>query len=91
MNEEILSCVAAIKEQASQLGIDLTQMATCGVSAGGTLAMNYAYKNADISAIPVKFVFQLAGHASFEPSDWVAEIDRPYNHRCGFCNHDDRD
>lgn len=58
MNEEILSCVAAIKEQASQLGIDLTQMATCGVSAGGTLAMNYAYKNADISAIPVKFVFQ---------------------------------
>lgn len=70
MNEEILSCVAAIKEQASQLGIDLTQMATCGVSAGGTLAMNYAYKNADISAIPVKFVFQLAGPASFEPSDW---------------------
>lgn len=45
-------------------------MATCGVSAGGTLAMNYAYKNADISAIPVKFVFQLAGPASFEPSDW---------------------
>ena len=39
-------------------------------SAGGTLAMNYAYKNADISAIPVKFVFQLAGPASFEPSDW---------------------
>lgn len=70
MNEEILSCVAAIKEQASQLGIDLTQMATCGVSAGGTLAMNYAYKNADISAIPVKFVFQLAAPASFEPSDW---------------------
>ena len=65
MNEEILSCVAAIKEQASQLGIDLTQMATCGVSAGGTLAMNYAYKNADISAIPVKFVFQLAGPAFF--------------------------
>ena len=31
-------------------------MATCGVSAGGTLAMNYAYKNADISAIPVKSV-----------------------------------
>lgn len=57
MNEEILSCVAAIKEQASQLGIDLTQMATCGVSAGGTLAMNYAYKNADISAIPVSLSF----------------------------------
>lgn len=70
MNEEILNCVAAIKGLAQTLGITFNGMAVCGVSAGGTLAMNYAYKCANTSAVPVKFVFQLAGPADFEPSDW---------------------
>lgn len=70
MNEEIINCVTAIKGHAQTLGITFDGMAVCGVSAGGTLAMNYAYKRADTSAIPVKFVFQLAGPADFEPGDW---------------------
>lgn len=70
MNEEIISCVAAIKDHAQTLGITFDDMAVCGVSAGGTLAMNYAYQCANISAIPVKFVFQLSGPADFEPGDW---------------------
>lgn len=70
MNEEIINCVTAIKGHAQTLGITFDGMAVCGVSAGGTLAMNYAYKCADTSAIPVKFVFQLAGPADFEPGDW---------------------
>lgn len=70
MNGEINSCVAAIAQKCSELGYNVTEMATCGVSAGGTLAMNYAYTCAETSAIPVRFVFQLAGPASFEPEHW---------------------
>lgn len=70
MNNEIGSCVIAIKKYCKMLGFTLDGMAICGVSAGGTLAMNYAYKCSDTSVIPVKFVFQLAGPADFEPSDW---------------------
>lgn len=70
MNEEVGSCVWAIREDCLSRGYALDSMAVCGVSAGGTLAMNYAYKCADTSAIPVRFVFQLAGPADFEPTDW---------------------
>ena len=71
MNDEIGGCVLAVKEKCSELGISLEGMATCGVSAGGTLAMNYAYTAAERSSVPVKFVFQLAGPTDFEPSDWT--------------------
>lgn len=71
MNEQIKSCVSAIAEKCAELGYNLSGMATCGVSAGGTLAMNYAYKCAESSAVPVKFVFQLAGPSDFEPTDWA--------------------
>ncbi|MDD6154797.1 MAG: alpha/beta hydrolase [Eubacteriales bacterium] len=70
MNTEIRECVIAIKARCKELGYTLDGMAVCGVSAGGTLAMNYAYTSADMSAVPVKFVFQLAGPAEFEPGDW---------------------
>ena len=43
-------------------------MASSGVSAGGTLAMNLAYNGN--SVIPIKFVFQLAAPTYFEPSEW---------------------
>ena len=70
MNTEIKECVNAINEKCKELGYTLDGMATCGVSAGGTLAMNYAYTCAETSVVPVKFVFQLAAPADFEPSDW---------------------
>ncbi len=70
MNAEVGSCVRAIREECLARGIDLDGMAVCGVSAGGTLAMNYAYTCAGTSAVPVRFVFQLAAPADFEPSDW---------------------
>ena len=68
MNSEIESAVKAIKEQAEALGYRIAGMAPCGVSAGGTLAMNLAYNGN--SEIPVKFVFQLAAPAYFDPSEW---------------------
>lgn len=70
LNEQIKNCVTAINNKCNELGYTMGGMATCGVSAGGTLAMNYAYKCAKTSAIPVKFVFQLAGPSDFEPTDW---------------------
>lgn len=66
MNSEIESAVKAIKEQAEALGYRIASM--CGVSAGGTLAMNLAYNGN--SEIPVKFVFQLAAPTYFDPSEW---------------------
>ena len=68
MNSEIESAVKAIKEQAETLGYRIAGMAPCGVSAGGTLAMNLAYNGN--SEIPVKFVFQLAAPTYFDPYEW---------------------
>ncbi len=70
MDEQILLCVNAIKTECLSRGYNLTEMALSGISAGGCLAMLYAYKNADISPIPVKFVFQQTGPAYFEPETW---------------------
>lgn len=68
MNQEIEAAVEAIKQKTASLGYRIVGMAPCGVSAGGTLAMNLAYNGN--SAIPVKFVFQLAAPTYFDPSEW---------------------
>lgn len=70
MNEEIKNCVDAILKKCNELGYTLGGMAPCGVSAGGTLAMNYSLMTGTESSIPIKFVFQLAAPADFEPSKW---------------------
>ena len=76
MNEEIENAVTAIKQKTEELGYHISGMAPCGVSAGGTLAMNLAYNGN--SAIPVKFVFQLAAPTYFAPSEWslLMKVDR---------------
>ena len=68
MNTEIENAVKAIKQKTAELGYHIAGMAPCGVSAGGTLAMNLAYNGN--SVIPVKFVFQLAAPTYFDPSEW---------------------
>ena len=68
MNAEIEDAVKAIKGQVENLGYHIAGMAPCGVSAGGTLAMNLAYNGN--SVIPVKFVFQIAAPTYFESSEW---------------------
>ena len=68
MNEEIENAVRAIQQRTAELGYHVAGMAPFGVSAGGTLAMNLAYNGN--SAIPVKFVFQMAAPTYFEPSEW---------------------
>lgn len=70
MNDQVGACVNATQLKCAELGYDLKNMAVCGVSAGGTLAMNYAYTCAESSAVPVAFVFQLAAPLEFTPADW---------------------
>ncbi len=70
MTEEALQCVEAAKKQCASMGYDVTEMATTGGSAGGALAMLYAYRYGSESPIPVKFVFQQTGPAAFGKDFW---------------------
>ena len=68
MNTEAENAIKAIKEKTEEMGYHISAMAPCGVSAGGTLAMNLAYNGNSI--IPVKFVFQMSAPTYFKPSEW---------------------
>lgn len=67
---EIRDAVPVIVDKAKQLGYNITEMAAGGGSAGHCLAMLYAYRDADTSPVPVKFVFGAVGPSSFYPEDW---------------------
>lgn len=70
MFRETEQAVEAIYEKAGELGFPITEMAVTGLSAGGTLALMYGYDQPEDAPIPVKFVFELTGPASFEPTEW---------------------
>lgn len=70
MSREVLSSVPAIAEYAAGLGVELDRMAIGGGSAGGCLALLYAYRDASASPLPLRFVFEAVGPAGFEPADW---------------------
>lgn len=69
---EIKSSIPAVVKEAGRLGYSLDSMAISGGSAGGTLAMLYAYRDAGESPIPVKMMFEAVGPSSFYPQDWSA-------------------
>ncbi len=69
---EIKSSISAVVEAAAELGYDLDAMAVGGGSAGGTLAMLYAYRDADASPIPVTMLFEAVGPSSFYAKDWTS-------------------
>lgn len=69
-SNEIKASIPVIKEEAEKLGYKLDKMAVSGGSAGGTLAMLYAYRDAETSPIPVKFLFEAVGPSSFFAEDW---------------------
>lgn len=80
MSQEIKQSIPVIQEKAAELGYPLDQMAISGGSAGGALALLYAYRDAETSPIPVKMVFEGVGPPSFEPSLWlgIGNSDNPY-------------
>ncbi len=67
---EIKNSIPAVVEEAKKLGYNIDRMAISGGSAGGTLALIYAYRDAQDSPVPVKMVFEAVGPASFHHEDW---------------------
>lgn len=69
-SQEIRASIPAIVEAAAERGYPLDRMAVGGGSAGGCLALIYAYRDANTSPLPVRFVFEAVGPASFRAEDW---------------------
>ena len=67
---EIKEAVPYVVEKAKELGFGCDRLCMAGGSAGGCLALIYAYRDADESPIPVKMVFEAVGPSSFYPEDW---------------------
>ena len=67
---EIKEAMPKVVEEAEKLGYHIDKMAISGGSAGGTLAMLYAYRDAADSPVPVKMMFEAVGPSSFYRSDW---------------------
>ena len=70
MYEDLMTAVDVIVSHSDGLGYHLNEMATTGGSAGGCLAMLVAYKEPERPPIPIRFVFQETGPATFEPGIW---------------------
>lgn len=70
-SEEIKSSIPFVVEEARKLGYNVDCMAISGGSAGGCLALLYAYRDADTSPVPVKMVFEAVGPVSFYAGDWT--------------------
>lgn len=69
-SEEIKAAMPSVVAAAEKLGYKLDRMAIAGGSAGGCLALIYAYRDADTSPLPVKMVFEAVGPGSFHVEDW---------------------
>lgn len=67
---EIKEAMPKVVEEAERFGYHIDKMAISGGSAGGTLAMLYAYRDAADSPVPVKMLFEAVGPSSFYRSDW---------------------
>ena len=68
--DEIDTAIAALRDMSAERGITLTAAAIAGYSAGGHLAMLYAYQRADTAPLPIRFVATLAGPADISHAVW---------------------
>lgn len=67
---EIKESIPFVLAEAEKLGYKIDRMAISGGSAGGCLALLYAYRDAAESPVPVRMVFEGVGPSSFYPEDW---------------------
>lgn len=68
---DIRNAMPYVVKAAEENGYHVNQMAMAGGSAGGCLALLYAYRDAEIAPVPVKMVFEAVGPSSFYPEDWT--------------------
>lgn len=66
--DDMKNCINAICAQCERMGISIDKMATSGYSAGGHLALLYAYSCTNAAIIPVELVFEQVGPADFDPT-----------------------
>lgn len=69
---EIREAMPVVIEEANKRGYTIDKMAVAGGSAGHTLAMLYAYRDADQAPVPITMVFGAVGPSSFYPQDWTS-------------------
>lgn len=69
-SNEIKAAIPVVVEEAKKLGYNITEMTMSGGSAGGCLAMLYAYRDAAESPVPVRLLFEMVGPSSFYTEDW---------------------
>lgn len=67
---EIKSAIPKVIEEAEKYGYKIDGLAMSGGSAGGALAMIYAYRDAEESPVPVKLMFEMVGPSSYFAEDW---------------------
>ena len=70
MLDEIGACIKAIQTKTAELGYNVDKIALSGYSAGGHLALLYAYSRADRSPLPIAFVFEKVGPVDFHGKTW---------------------
>ena len=70
MSTEIRQGVEAAVKEAENRGYHIDKMTIGGGSAGSLLAMVYAFRDADISPVPVAFCFQAAGPTLADPREF---------------------
>ncbi|MCR4674120.1 MAG: alpha/beta hydrolase, partial [Lachnospiraceae bacterium] len=75
MHRELINAVNHIQTTCKDMGYPVNEMAMTGISAGGCLAMLIGFENSEELAIPVKFVFEQTGPASFDPDLWNMNTD----------------
>lgn len=68
---EIRESIPSVIAEAEKLGYRIDKMAVAGGSAGHTLAMLYAYRDAASSPVPVKMTFGAVGPSCFYLEDWI--------------------
>lgn len=69
--EEIRDAIPEVVKSAKDFGYPISDMAIGGGSAGGCLALVYAYRDAPTAPVPLKFVFEAVGPASMRAEDWT--------------------
>ena len=67
---EIKTAIPVVIEEAGKLGYHIDRLAMAGGSAGHTLAMIYAYREAEEAPVPVALTFGAVGPSSFYREDW---------------------
>lgn len=69
--EEIRDAIPVVVEAARENGYPIDAMAIGGGSAGGCLALVYAYRDAGEAPVPLKCIFEAVGPASMRVEDWT--------------------